>query len=183
MIRVCISGLSASGKTSLGEELARELKILHITKDVLETHKRIAEEMEKEGEDALRVIEAGDERYAKSFDDEVAELAAKGNCVVTTWLGPWLVKDPTVRVWLTASVEERAKRRAAQRGIDISEARKLIDEKDKLTMAAFKDVYGIDVMDHAAFDFMVNTERVERKDSVALIAMLAMKRDGPNAFK
>jgi predicted cytidylate kinase len=171
MLRICISGLSSSGKTTIGEALAKDLGIMHITKYKLESFKKHESEIKK------LVIQTADKKYADAFDKEVAALAGKHNCVVTTWLGPWLVKDATMRIWLSASVEERAKRHAGDMGISVDKAKAYIREKDELTVNAFKEIYSIDVKDHAFFDMMINTERLNLDESVSIISMLAVGKE------
>ncbi len=174
MLRICISGLSCSGKTIVGETLARELNILHVTKNITDTYKRVESAIMEGKDPRLNVIQTIDKRYADDFDKEVMELANKTDCVITTWLGPWIIKDATVRVWLSASADERARRRAEKEGIGIEEAKDCIKEKDEMSVNSFKDVYGINVKDHAFFDMMVNTERLSIEEAVSLISMLAI---------
>lgn len=177
MLRICISGLTGSGKTSLGEMLARELKIMHVTKELAKSYLAFKGERGKLGKKAA-IIETANAHYAKSFDSEIEELARRNDCVVTTWLGPWVVKSPTLRVWLNASLKERVRRKARQRGTSEKSAERYVKLKDKETIASFKKVYGIDVMDHSMFDIEINTERLSRNDSIAIIAMLAAMKSG-----
>jgi len=174
MIRICISGLSASGKTSIGEDLAKELNIMHITKEQMKSYKKFLNET-KSGKRPLD--EVADPKYAKDFDAEIVEFSRGKNCVVTTWLGAWRIKDATLRVWLDASADERARRRAKEKGLSIGAAKRLIDKKDQMTIKSFKKVYGIDVNDHSIFDIRINTEKLNRKEITAMIAMLALGMD------
>ncbi|MDE1833487.1 MAG: cytidylate kinase family protein [Candidatus Micrarchaeota archaeon] len=177
MIRICISGMTASGKTSLGHMLAKELNIMHITKHTLDAYHKTMEQAKKDGGGHIKIVETADQRFAKKFDDEIVEMAGKNNCVVTTWLGPWLVKDATLRVWLNAPIDERAARRAKELGIAKEEARKLIEEKDRLTINAFKEIQKIDVHDHSEFEMELNTHRLSQKEMVAVISMMALNKE------
>ena len=171
MLRICISGLSSSGKTTIGNTLSTELNIMHITKYKLNSFKKNGRELSKS------IIQTADKRYADAFDKEIAALAEKNSCVVTTWLGPWLVKDATIRVWLSASPDERARRCSEIMDMPIDKAKAYIKEKDELTVKAFKEIYNIDVKDHAFFDMMINTERLSMKESVSIISMLAIGKE------
>ncbi|HUY69946.1 MAG TPA: cytidylate kinase family protein [Candidatus Baltobacteraceae bacterium] len=177
MIRICISGLTASGKTSLGHMLAEELGITHITKHTLDTYHKTMEEAKRGGERHINIVEMGDKRFAKQFDDELVAMAEKGNCVVTTWLGPWLVKDATLRVWLNAPIGERAARRAKELKVAPEEAKAVVEEKDRLTINAFNEIQNIDVTDHSAFDVELNTHRLSLKEMVAVISMMALSKE------
>ncbi|MDE1810605.1 MAG: cytidylate kinase family protein [Candidatus Micrarchaeota archaeon] len=178
MIRICISGMTASGKTSLGHMLAAELNIAHITKHTLDAFHKATEEATKKGKSKLEVINVTITReHAKNFDDELVQLAAKKDCVITTWLGPWLIKDATLNVWLNASLAHRAERRAKDEKMNVEEARELINEKDLQNMKAFKEVQGIDLNDHSMFDIELNTEKMSLKEMVAVISMMALSKE------
>lgn len=178
MIRICISGMTASGKTSLGHMLAEELKIEHITKHSLDAFHKATEDATRKGKSRLDVINVTiTKEHAKSFDDELVQFARKKNCIVTTWLGPWLVRDATLRVWLNASLDHRARRRANDAKMTVAAARKLIEEKDMQNIRAFKDVQGIDINDHSVFDMELNTERLSLEEMTAVISMMALGKD------
>ena len=100
-------------------------------------------------------------------------LAEKNDWVLSTWLSPWIIKDATIRVWLSASLDERARRCSESRGMPLEKAKAFIKEKDELTVKAFQDVYNIDIKNHAFFDMMLNTERLSLEESASIISMLA----------
>jgi cytidylate kinase len=177
MLRICISGLSCSGKTSLGDALSKDLNIMHITKHGTSTYKKVKEDTENQKESEVGIIQTADRTYADSFDKEIVKLAEGNNCVVTTWLGPWLIKDATIRVWLSASFEERVRRYANLNKTSIENAKAFIKKKDELSINAFNDIYNIDVKNHSFFDMMINTERLNIKESVAIISMLAIGKE------
>ena len=172
MIRICISGLSASGKTSLGHRLARELNLMHITKKSLRSYNDVASGFKGKEKLAQTALP----KYAKDFDAELKKLSSKNDCVVTTWLAPWMVKDPTLRIWLNASIDARARRRAKEMNVSVASAIRWVKEKDSLTIRNFKKVYGIDIQDHLGFDMELNTERLNVDEMVAVIAMLALSK-------
>jgi predicted cytidylate kinase len=177
MLRICISGFTCSGKTSIGSELAKELSILHITKGVTSTYKQLKSDHQTDKSSELKIRETSDKRYANAFDDEVMALSKANDCVVTTWIGPWIVKEPTVKVWLFASLDERAKRSALREGHSTKEAKEYIARKDKMNIEVFKDLYKIDILDHSDFDLMINTEKMGNKEIISLISMLAMGKE------
>lgn len=177
MLRICISGLSSSGKTSLGELISKELKIVHVTKKMLETYRQVKEAIKTESGGTLEMIQTADKRYAKAFDREVLEIAENNDCVVTTWLGAWLIKDPAIRIWLSAGFDERARRYANDHKTTMEVAKDYIKRKDEMTVNAFKEVYDIDIKNHSFFDMMINTERTGINEAASLITMLAIGKD------
>ncbi len=178
MIRICISGFSASGKTTIGNELAKKLNIMHITKKSMSSFKKFRAETKDAKDDNTRLAETtSTKKYADAFDKEVVRLARENNCVVTTWLGPWFVKDATLRIWLNTSFEERVRRRAVDWKISMARAKEEVGKKDRLTARNIKKLYGIDVMDHGIFDIELNTERFTTKEEVDMIALLTLEMD------
>ncbi len=171
MLRICISGLSCSGKTTLGHAIAKDLNIMHITKHGLDSY----EKPKREGKFGL--TEMAKKEHADLFDSEVVSLAESNDCVVTTWLGPWMIKDATARIWLSASFEARAARYAAQKNVGIEEAKAFIKQKDELTVNDFKETYKIDVRDHSFFDMMLNSERLSMQEEVSVISMLVLWKE------
>lgn len=177
MMRICISGMTGSGKTTLGTMLAKELGIAHITKETAKEYARIVSDAKKDKSGKLAIRQAADSRYAKKFDKEILEAAKGRTCVVTTWLGPWLIRDATLRVWLNASLDERARRKAKDLRTGISRARKYVADKDSEAAMGFRKVYGIDIYDHSEFDIEINTERLPHREVIAVISMLAMLKE------
>jgi len=169
MLRICISGLTASGKTTLGEMLAKELNIRHISASY--------KAMEKDLSKMAGFIDKSDTEWTKEFDRRILGEACKTDCVVTAHLAPWLMRDATLRVKLDASLEERARRRAKQLSVSKERARKLINGIDRSVSKMAKRVYGIDRNDNSVFDLILNTERLSHKECVSLIAMLALERE------
>lgn len=155
----------------MGDALAKDLNIMHVTKHMLESFKNRELDIKKS------IIQTAEKEYAAAFDKEIAQLAEKNDCVITTWLGPWLVKDATIMVWLSASPNERARRHAMVYNKSLEEAKAFIKEKDELTVKAFKEIYSIDVLNHSFFDMMINTEKISLSESVSLISMLAIGKE------
>jgi CMP/dCMP kinase len=177
MLRICISGLTCTGKTTIGEKIAKELNLLHITKTITLTHQKVKSEMQSNKDGKLKVLETADARYAKAFDDETVQLAKDNNCVVTTWLGPWVVKDATLRVWLYAPNAERIKRWSKRHETTIEDATVKLAEKDMINTAVFKELYGIDLNDHSDFDMEINTGKLNNQEVISLISMLAISKE------
>lgn len=176
-MKICIGGLTASGKTTLGDVIAKELNIVHISKLTTNSYKDFRTKKLSKKQQILETHRAYNAEHANSFDAEIAKLAEHTDCVVTTWLGPWMVVNPTLRIWLNAGTEERIKRYAERHKMPLDDAKAYITEKDRDTISGFKKVYGINVMDRSNFDMEINTARIGIKDSAALIAMLALLKE------
>lgn len=173
MIKICISGFASSGKTMLGELLAERLNILHVKESYKDSTNG-----DEEIISLLKELSAkNDKKFAEDFDNRVKALADRGNCVITTWLGPWIIKDATIRVWLNASVEERARRRAKKNNTEYANTIEFIRSYDKLTISHFENVYGIDITKHGIFDLELNTEKLSTDEIVEVISLLTLSRE------
>jgi cytidylate kinase len=169
MIRICLAGLSGSGKTTLGEMLAKELNIDHIQKsykDVTANEKEL-----------LSMQKSVARSYEKDFDKQVIDMAKGKNCVISTWLCAWFIKDATLRVWLNASHKERARRlmKLKQKGRTFIED--YLREKDQGNLKRWQKVYGVDLKDHSIFDIELNTENFTPQEMVSIISVIALERD------
>ena len=90
---ICISGYTGSGKTTLGDALAKKMGIKHVGI----SHKT---QFVSNPSDTLEFTKRNTSAsFEKSFDELVVEEAHKQDCVVTSWLSPWFIKDASVRVW------------------------------------------------------------------------------------
>ena len=168
-MKICISGLSSSGKTVLGKRLAKELNIEVIDPSYKDEVGSVDE--------LLKLEESADVKKAKLFDDKLVKMADGKDCVVTTWFGPWLIKDAAVRVWLTASFETRARRFAKLYKTSIEKARKAITVKDSFPERLRRNGYKTDMSDHSAFDIEMNTERMTMDEMTSIISLITLERE------
>ncbi|MBU0528054.1 MAG: (d)CMP kinase [Candidatus Micrarchaeota archaeon] len=142
---ITVSGLTGSGKNTLGELLAKELGynlVCPTFKDLAKKEGISLMEFQKKAEN--------DSDIDKKFD-EVLKEQAKGDCIVTTWLGPWMI-DADIRIKIFASVETRAKRIAKRDGMELEEAIAHVKQRDENNRKRYKKIYGIDIDSEENFD-------------------------------
>jgi CMP/dCMP kinase len=175
---IAISGFSGSGKNTVGEKVAKELKLRLIEY----TFKDYAKEMGVELMDVQKMANK-DQKIDKEFDKRVAEDASKGNCVITTWLGPWIVKNANLRVWLEASQKARAKRIAGREKIPAKKALEHLKNRDADNLARYKKLYGIDISDKGIFDCIINTENFLPDEIAKTIIAAAKCKRGASSWK
>ena len=174
---ICISGLSGSGKNSVGVEVAKllSLRVVDPTfKTIAAKQKMSLMEFHKKAE--------GQHSIDKQFDAHLVADAKKGNCVVTTWLGPWMVKDADVRVWLYAPAAVRAKRVAGRDNMSPEQALAHITDRDESNRRRYEEVYKIDIYDHSGFELVINTEKFRPAQTAQIIAAAA-RAIGGNTVK
>lgn len=150
---ICISGLSGSGKNTVGEIVAKKLGLAEVKLSFKDEAERMNVDLMKVQREATK-----DESYDRELDKEIVRRAKKGNCVVMTWLGPWIVKNANLRVWLNVSEKERAKRVAKRDKMTFRKALGHIRKRDENNRRRYKKYYGIDIMDHSIFDLEINSD-------------------------
>ncbi|MEM3399688.1 MAG: cytidylate kinase family protein [Candidatus Micrarchaeia archaeon] len=166
---ICISGFSASGKTTVGKKVAKLLGLKHI-------HYSFKHIAKKKGVSLMHIqkIAEKDKKLDLDFDARVVESAKEGGCVVTTWLSPWMVKNADLRVWLEATEETRARRLAGREKTSFKSALRHIRERDASNIRRYIRYYGIDIRDHSNFDLIINSERFS-PDTIARIIKASME--------
>ena len=164
---IAIAGLTGSGKNTLGEQLAQALGF----RLVCPTFKDLAK---KEGLSLMEFQKRAekDQNIDKKFDAEL-KSQAKGNCVVTTWLGPWMV-PADMRIYVFAPADIRADRVAKRDGITIAQAKKHIKERDEENHARYLKLYSIDIYDTSNFDLCISSGKFSKEEMLEL-ALQAIK--------
>jgi cytidylate kinase len=164
---IAIAGLTGSGKNTLGEILAEKTKM----EIVCPTFKDLAD---KEGITLMEFQEkaAKDPKIDLKFDEVLKQKTKKGDCIVTTWLGPWVV-DADLRVYVFAPLDVRAKRIAKRDDMTLEEATKHIKARDEQNRKRYLKVYGIDICDTANFDICLNSGIYRPEQMAEIVLQLA----------
>ncbi|MEW6748630.1 MAG: (d)CMP kinase [Candidatus Micrarchaeota archaeon] len=147
---IAISGLSGSGKNTVGELLAEALgyrMVCPTFKDLAAREGISLMEFQKKAEK--------DPDIDRKFDEELKKQCAGGDCVVTTWLGPWMV-DADVKIKLSAPLEIRAQRISGRDSMTASEAARHVKARDEENRKRYKRIYGIDIYDESVFDAVLD---------------------------
>ena len=168
---IAVSGLAGSGKNTFGTVLAERLGY----RVVCPTFKDLAEE---EGVSLMEFQKKAGKMpdIDRKFDEKLKKEAAKGECVVTTWLGPWMV-EADFRVWVDAPESVRAERLAERDKIPVERAVAHIKERDEDNRNRYMKLYGIDIMDHSKFDIEISSAE-NTPEQMAEIAIGALKEKG-----
>jgi cytidylate kinase len=160
---IAVSGLGGSGKDTLGRALAKELGMPVVSP----TFKTLAEE---EGISLMEFQEKAknDPEIDRKFDEALKREASKGDCVVTTWLGPWMV-EADYRVWVLAPLKIRAERLAKRDGLSFDDALAHLRKRDAGNRERYLSVYGIDILELEGFDLAVNSGGLSPQELVGIV--------------
>ena len=171
-IVICISGMAGTGKSTLSKKLAEKYNLkCYSGGDAL---KELAK---AEGYDVScqgwwesleglnflkeRVI---DPKFDKAVDAKFLEYAQQGNVLLDSWTMPWLLKEG-FKIWLMGSIEKRATRVAERDKITVNEAFKVLEEKEAMTKAIYKKLYGFVLgEDFAPFDLVLDTDNLNAEE-------------------
>jgi cytidylate kinase len=102
-------------------------------------------------------------------------LSLQPKVVVGSRLASWLV-NADLRVWLQASLEERAKRifrREASKGLTYESVLYRTLQRDEQNRKRYLQLYGIDSNDRSEFDIIINTEKLTAEQVSSLIIAAA----------
>ncbi len=152
-LTIAISGKSGCGNTTVSTLLAQRLGLRLINY----TFHNMAEERGLSFEEFSRLAEK-DDQYDLYLDRHQVELASAGGCVLGSRLAIWLLPRASLRVYLTASLEERARRVALREGLDSALACSAVEERDNRDRNRYLRLYHIDIDDYRLADLVVDTE-------------------------
>jgi cytidylate kinase len=160
---ICIGGYTGSGKDTIADIVANKLNFKRIKFSFKDIAKEIGISLMEYQRRAER-----DLTIDRKFDQKVI-AAAKGKCIISTWIAAWMVKKAVLRVFLEASESERAKRIAKRDGMSYSEALKHIRDRDTHNRGRYMALYKIDIYDKSIFDLIINTEKFTPEQSAEII--------------
>ncbi|MCS7136701.1 MAG: cytidylate kinase family protein, partial [Nitrososphaerota archaeon] len=147
---ICISGLAATGKSTVARKLAKALKIKYVSGGQALKQLAIEKGYKPGGEDwwekpeGLKFLEerSSNPEFDKLVDAKLLELASEGDVVIDSWVLPWLLKDG-YKIWLKASDDERAARLSKRSGLPIDTAKEVLKKRDSESKEIYNKLYGI----------------------------------------
>lgn len=186
MEAIIISGMPASGKTTVANIISKELKIPTIGGgDIL---KEMAVERgynpggndwwdTSEGMEFLKERNTNPD-FDKETDVRMKEKIAKGSIVVTSWTAPWLSKKG-FKVWLNATAENRAQRMSMRDRKDIAKMTEIVKKRDEENYILYKKLYKIEFgKDMKPFDMIIDTDK-RTPEQVAKIVLEKYRERNP----
>ncbi len=178
MEAIIVSGMPAVGKTTVSKLLADSLGLRVVGGgDVLK--EMAAEEGYNPGGEDWWDTDGGIEflkqrKKSADFDRDVDERLLKkakaGDLVITSYTIPWLSRYG-IKIWLSGSVESRARRMAKRDHADEQKCREIIAIRDRENREIYKKHYKIDFgKDFKPFHLIVDTDDIDerRVTSIAL---------------
>lgn len=181
---IIISGMPAVGKTTVSRLVAEELRLPIVGGGDVLKEMAIEEGYTPGGEDWWDTEEGmkflKERKRSPSFDKDVDERllkkAARGDVVITSYTLPWLSKHG-MKVWLSGSVESRARRMSKRDHVDEAHCRDVLAVRDKENYRLYKDLYGIEFgKDLSPFDLTVETDNIDESKVADIVLHYARNR-------
>jgi len=179
---ICISGLAATGKSTVARKLAKALNIRYVSGGQALKQLAIEKGYKPGGEDwwekpeGLKFLEerSSNPEFDKLVDAKLLELASEGDVVIDSWVMPWLLKDG-YKIWLKASEDERAMRLSKRSGLPVDVAKEILRKRDSESKDIYNRLYGISLeSDLSPFDVVLDTTGMN-EDEVYKVLLALIK--------
>jgi len=160
---ICISGLTASGKTTHTHLLCGEFGLTYVSGSQIQLNfLGVSPIQSKDFWITMEAKKLWNEDQFKKIDDELLRLETMtAGYIFDTSTMPWRRKYPALSIWLESDLDSRVKKsivshRGRSRFKD-EEYHDHIKEKDKATMVLYRNLYGIDIgTDLSCFDLIID---------------------------
>lgn len=166
---ITISGEVGAGKTFIGKKLADRLNLRY--ESVGEKFKKLAEERNMTVTEILNYLEKNPEEE-KKIDEE--QHKTEDNCVLDSRLGFHFV-NADLKIYLTASLDERARRISERDGTSVEKTREMIKEREKTETARYKRIYNVEIRNMNNYDLVIDTGKFETDKILNAILYLIKK--------
>jgi cytidylate kinase len=168
---VVLSGPPGGGKTTYARMLARDLGLELYSAGRL--FREIAAERGISLEE-LNKLAAQDMSIDLEIDRMTVKVGCRGNVVIEGHLTAWLLQHiADVKMYITASLEERARRIAAREGKSFEEALQSIVWREYFHRKRFMDFYAIDISNLTLFDLVLDTTYLSVEESYSIVKTVA----------
>jgi len=178
MESIIISGMPASGKTTAARLVAKLLSMqatggTDILMEIAKEHNyRPSGDNWWDTPEGIKFLRerASNPEYDIETDRRLIEKIKQGGFVVTSYTLPWLTEFG-FKVWLSASVETRAKRMAERDHISVDEAKQVIEIRDAENKDLYEKLYGIKFgSDLSPFHLVLNVDNMGPEEVANSIA-------------
>jgi cytidylate kinase len=165
---ITVGGLHGTGKSSVADAISKKFSLRRMSAGVI--FRNMAKERNLTLEEFSRVA-AGDEDIDRLIDDKLKEEAEKGNAVIDGQLAAWMAGDNAdLKILLIASVENRIRRISERDGTNFEYARRETITREGSEKARYLEYYGVDVSDHSVYDLIINTDKYNLENVIAIVS-------------
>jgi len=151
-IVITIDGDSGAGKGTIADYIASRLGLYHFSaSDVFHS---IAEDR---GISHVELAQKADKKVDLEVDRRTLERGLENNCVIDSRIASWVLGEYSdLRIYVTADLEERAKRIAAREDISYEKALEDTEKRDEENSRRYKEYYGINTGEMDIYDVIID---------------------------
>jgi len=161
------------------EEIAKEENIRESLVANLDEHFRTAIERHVLAGFSSKSFSESD--YLKDLVHVISHVGHRGNAVIVGRGSAFILpKETTLRVLLTAPLEDRIQWHTAKTGIDAADVEKILEMEEKSRLEFLKQDFGVSAIRPSDFDICIDTATFGIDGAADLIATAARKRFGMN---
>jgi len=168
---ITISGKSGSGKSTVAQEIAKQLDLKHYSIGDL------MRQMAKDRNMSLAELGAKaekDDSIDKELDKKQIELKEKDDFVIDGRLTAFFLPNADVKVFLECDDKIRAERilrdeRRDEQGKNINEVIKKFNERESSERKRYENYYNVDFYDDKLYELVIDTTDISVKDVVKKI--------------
>jgi cytidylate kinase len=114
--------------------------------------------------------------FDKLVDERLIEKAKKGDVVITSYPVPWL-SAAGLKVWLSGSVDSRARRMAKRDHMKEEKCRGVLAVRDAENHKLYKKIYSIEFgKDLSPFDLVIDTDSIDEARVAEIIVHYVRNR-------
>lgn len=161
-ITITISGLSGSGKSTIGKNISKKLKLKY--KNMGDIFRELAKEKKVSLE---KFSQTRTEETDILLDKKCLEFAKKGNVLLNGRLTGWAAGDNAeIRIWVECNLDVRAKRVAERENKNIKQAKKDIIQRDTADKKRYKELYEIDTENTEIYNYIFDNSKATYEEAI-----------------
>jgi len=166
---IAISGPPGVGSTTIAKELAKKLRMDYFSPGFIQ--KGFAKG-KNQSRAAIAVWKTkfgkSDELHKGLLDRMQLERAKKGDVVICGKLSIYILKNlADHKIWLEASLDERARRSAERDKLPVKDVKRMIRKRERIERSEWERIYGIDYFDQKKMaDLVVDSTKLTVKETV-----------------
>lgn len=160
-LTVTVSGSSGSGKSTGAKAIARAFRLKYVFAGQIQ--RKIAKER---GITLEEQVKLRGREIDYEMDKRNLEFAMRGKVVIDARLSGWCAGNwADVKIFYDCPLEVRAGRTAGRDKISLKESVSNIRKRDEEDNKKYKMLYGIDLFDKSIYDFVIDNQKLTKKEA------------------
>lgn len=169
---VTIDGKSGAGKGTLGEFIADKLDLEHFSAG--DVFRQIAEDR---GMTHAELAEKADKEVDLEVDRRTLERGLENNCVIDSRIASRVLSDYSdLKIFVTADLEERAKRIAERENEELEKILEETRKRDEENSRRYKEYYGIETDNIHMYDLIIDNTEMNIEEQNELVEKVLRDR-------